>query len=58
MSGNPVAEKQKSRADLVAAAVERNRDIWVRMALRITADVYDAKDAVQEAISPFGALIR
>ena len=40
-----------SRADLVAAAVERNRDIWVRMAMRITADVYDAEDAVQEAIA-------
>jgi RNA polymerase sigma factor (sigma-70 family) len=49
--GNPEADKQPSRADLVAAAVERNRDIWVRMALRITADVYDAEDAVQEAIS-------
>lgn len=49
--GNPEAKKQLSRADLVAAAVERNRDIWVRMALRITADVYDAEDAVQEAIS-------
>ena len=51
MAGTPEAEKQLSRADLVAAAVERNRDIWVRMALRITADVYDAEDAVQEAIS-------
>ncbi len=51
VSGNPEAKKQLSRADLVAAAVERNRDIWVRMALRITADVYDAEDAVQEAIS-------
>ena len=40
-----------SRADLVAAAVERNRDIWVRMAMRVTANVHDAEDAVQEAIS-------
>ena len=39
------------RAELVAAAVERNRDIWVRMALRITANLHDAEDAVQEAIS-------
>ena len=51
MSGTPEAEKELSRADLVAAAVERNRDIWVRMAMRITANVYDAEDAVQEAIS-------
>ncbi len=51
MPGNPEAEKQLSRTELVAAAVARNRDIWVRMALRITADVYDAEDAVQEAIS-------
>ena len=50
MPGNLEADKL-SRADLVAAAVERNRDIWVRMAMRITADVYDAEDAVQEAIS-------
>lgn len=49
--GNSKADEKLSRADLVAAAVERNRDIWVRMALRITADVYDAEDAVQEAIS-------
>ncbi len=49
--GNPEANDKLSRADLVAAAVERNRDIWVRMALRITADVHDAEDAVQEAIS-------
>lgn len=48
--GTPEANKL-SRADLVAAAVERNRDIWVRMAMRITANVYDAEDAVQEAIS-------
>jgi len=40
-----------NRADLVAAAVERNREIWVRMALRITGNLYDAEDAVQEAIS-------
>lgn len=50
MAGNLEADKL-SRADLIAAAVERNRDIWVRMAMRITADVYDAEDAVQEAIS-------
>jgi len=48
--GTPEANKL-SRADLVAAAVERNRDIWVRMAMRITANMYDAEDAVQEAIS-------
>jgi len=48
--GTPEANKL-SRADLVAAAVERNRDIWVRMAMRITTNVYDAEDAVQEAIS-------
>jgi len=48
---NPEANKKLTRADLIAAAVERNRDIWVRMALRITADLHDAEDAVQEAIS-------
>ena len=47
----PKADKKLSRANLVATAVERNRDIWVRMALRITADVQDAEDAVQEAIA-------
>jgi len=51
VSGNPEVNKNLNRADLVAAAVERNRDIWVRMALRITADLHDAEDAVQEAIS-------
>jgi len=51
VAGNPEANKPLSRADLVAAAVERNREIWVRMALRITADLHDAEDAVQEAIS-------
>lgn len=50
VAGNPEARKL-SRADLIAAAVERNREIWVRMALRITADLQDAEDAVQEAIS-------
>ena len=49
--GSPEANEKLTRANLVAAAVERNRDIWVRMALRITADVHDAEDAVQEAIS-------
>jgi RNA polymerase sigma factor (sigma-70 family) len=48
---NPRIEKKLSRADLVAAAVERNRDIWVRMAVRITSDLHDAEDAVQEAIA-------
>jgi RNA polymerase sigma factor (sigma-70 family) len=51
VAGNPEANGKLSRADLVAAAVERNRDIWVRMALRITSDLHDAEDAVQEAIS-------
>ena len=51
MAINPRIEKKLSRADLVATAVERNRDIWVRMALRITSDLHDAEDAVQEAIS-------
>lgn len=51
VAGNLEASKKLSRTDLVAAAVERNRDIWVRMAMRITADVQDAEDAVQEAIS-------
>lgn len=51
VAGNPEVNEKLSRADLVAAAVERNRDIWVRMALRITSDLYDAEDAVQEAIS-------
>ena len=45
------AERQLSRAELVAAAVEQNREIWVRIALRITADPQDAEDAVQEAIA-------
>ena len=44
-------QKTTSRGELVAAAVEQNRDIWVRMATRITSDVQDAEDAVQEAIS-------
>lgn len=51
MAGKLEANKNLSRADLVGAAVERNRDIWVRMAMRITADVQDAEDAVQEAIA-------
>ena len=51
MAGNPERSRHQTRADLIAAAVERNRDIWVRMALRITADMQDAEDAVQEAIS-------
>lgn len=51
MAGTPRVDKKLNRAELVATAVERNRDIWVRMALRITADLHDAEDAVQEAIS-------
>ena len=51
MPGTPNVDKKLNRAELVATAVERNRDIWVRMALRITADLHDAEDAVQEAIS-------
>lgn len=49
--GIPEPNQRLNRADLVATAVERNRDIWVRMAMRITADLHDAEDAVQEAIS-------
>jgi len=45
------AERKLSRAELVAAAVEQNREIWVRLALRITGNPYDAEDAVQEAVS-------
>ncbi len=51
VAGTPRVDKKLSRAELVAAAVERNRDIWVRMAQRITANLHDAEDAVQEAIS-------
>ena len=50
MPGNPEADKL-SRADLVAAAVERNREIWVRMARRITADGF-AAEALVRAASP------
>ncbi len=50
VAGTPSVDKLH-RAALVATAVERNRDIWVRMALRITANLHDAEDAVQEAIS-------
>ncbi|MFQ5744885.1 MAG: RNA polymerase sigma factor [Acidobacteriota bacterium] len=51
MTGTPKVRPFLDRAALVAAAVEQNRAIWVRMAQRITADPQDAEDAVQEAIS-------
>lgn len=51
MSGPREVEREPDRAELVAAAVEKNRRIWVRMALRITSNPQDAEDAVQEAIT-------
>ena len=51
VAGNFETNTILNRADLVAAAVERNREIWVRMALRVTGNLYDAEDAVQEAIA-------
>lgn len=51
MSGPREVEREPDRAELVAAAVEENRRIWVRMALRITSNPQDAEDAVHEAIT-------
>lgn len=51
MSGPREVERKPDRAELVAAAVEKNRTIWVRMALRITSNPQDAEDAVHEAIT-------
>ena len=51
VAGYSRAGAKLSRAELVAAAVEQNREIWVRLALRITGNVQDAEDAVQEAVS-------
>ena len=51
VAGISRVECELSRAELVAAAVEQNREIWVRLALRITGNPYDAEDAVQEAVS-------
>ena len=48
---NSRAEYKLSRAELVAAAVEQNREIWVRLGMRITGNRHDAEDAVQEAVS-------
>jgi RNA polymerase sigma factor (sigma-70 family) len=51
VAGSSRAERKLSRAELVAAAVEQNREIWVRLAMRITGNPQDAEDAVQEAVS-------
>ena len=51
VAGSSRAERKLSRAELVAAAVEQNREIWVRLAMRITGNRHDAEDAVQEAVS-------
>lgn len=51
MSGPHKVQRQPDRRDLVAAAVEQNREIWVRMAIRITHNRQDAEDAVHEAVT-------
>jgi len=51
LPGPREVERKPDRAELVAAAVEKNRTIWVRMAMRITSNRQDAEDAVQEAIT-------